>query len=44
MKSSQLIVHCAYSDTEQTLTHLVVESFQLFLQKELFALAIRQNV
>ena len=42
MKSKQIIVHYTYSDTDQTLAELIKESFRLFLQKELFALAIRQ--
>ena len=42
MKSKAIIVHCTYSDTDQTLADLIIESFRLFLQKELFALAIRQ--
>ena len=42
MKSKQIIVHYTYSDTDQTLAELIKESFRLFLQKELFTLAIRQ--
>ena len=38
MKNKQIIVHCTYSDTDQTLAELIKESFRLFLQKELFAL------
>lgn len=42
MQNKQIIVRCTYSDTDQTLVELIEESFRLFLQKELFALAIRQ--
>ena len=42
MESKQIIVHYTYSDTDQTLAELIKESFRLFLQKELFTLAIRQ--
>jgi len=42
MKNKEIIVRCTYSDTDQTLAELIKESFRLFLQKELFALAIRQ--
>lgn len=44
MKSNQIMVHCTYSDTDQTPAELIKESFRLFLQKELFALAIRQQM
>ena len=39
MKNKQIIVRCTYSDTDQMLAELIQE---FFLQKELFALAIRQ--
>ena len=42
MKNKQIIVRCTYSDTDQMLAELIQESFRFFLQKELFALAIRQ--
>lgn len=42
MQSKQIIVHCTYSDTDQTLAELIKESFRFFLQKELFTLGIRQ--
>ena len=42
MKNKQIIVRCTYSDADQTLAELIKESFRFFLQKELFALAIRQ--
>ena len=42
MKSKEIIVHCTYSDTDQTLAELIKESFQFFLRKELFTPAIRQ--
>ena len=42
MKNKQIIVRCTYSDTDQPLAELIEESFWFFLQKELFALAIRQ--
>lgn len=42
MKNKQIIVRCTYSDTDQMLAELIQESFRSFLQKELFALAIRQ--
>lgn len=44
MKSKQIIVHCTYSDTSQTLAKLIQESFRLFLQKELVSLAIQRVV
>ena len=42
MKNKQIIVRCTYSYTDQILAELIKESFRFFLQKELFALAIRQ--
>lgn len=42
MKNKEIIVRCTYSDTDQTLVELIKESFRVFLQKELFALAIRR--
>ena len=42
MKNTQIIVRCTYSDTDQTLAEFIEESFRFFLQKELFALDIRQ--
>lgn len=42
MKSKQIIVHCTYSDTDQTLAELIKESFWFFLRRELFTPAIRQ--
>ena len=42
MKNKQIIVRCTYSDADQILAELIKESFRFFLQKELFALAIRQ--
>ena len=42
MKNKQITVRCMYSDRDQMLEELIKESFRLFLQKELFALAIRQ--
>ena len=42
MKNKQITVRCTYSDTDQTLAELIKDSFRLFLQKELFNLAIRQ--
>ena len=42
MKNKQIIVRCTYSDADQTLAELIKDSFRFFLQKELFALAIRQ--
>ena len=44
MKNKQIVVRCTYSDMDQTVAELVRESFRLFLQKELFALAIRQTM
>ena len=42
MKSKETIVHCTYSDMDQTLAELIKASFQAFLRKELFTPAIRQ--
>jgi len=42
MKNKQMVVRCTYSNTDQTAQELIRESFRFFLQKELFALAIRQ--
>ena len=42
MKSKEIIVHCTYSETDQTLAQLIEASFQAFLRKELFTPAIRQ--
>ena len=44
MKIDNLIVHCTYSGTDMTLEELIQKSFRLFLQKELFALAIHSVV
>lgn len=33
MKSNQIIVHCTYSDPDQTLAEFIKESFRFFLQK-----------
>lgn len=41
MKNKHMIVHCTYSDTDQSLAELIKDSFRIFLQKELFAMAIR---
>lgn len=40
MKNKMLTVTCTFSDIDQTLAELVKESFQVFLQNELFTLAI----
>ena len=44
MKNQTITIHCTFSDTDPSLAELIEESFRLFLQKELFVLAIRQTM
>ena len=39
-----LIIHCTYSDDGEEIAKIIRESFRLFLQKELLALAIESRV
>ena len=39
-----IIIHCAYSEDGDEITEIIQESFRLFLQKELLALAIEPRV
>ena len=39
-----LIVHCTYSEDGKNVAEIIQESFRLFLQKELLALAIEPRV
>lgn len=44
MKAQNITVHCTYSDDGEDITEIIRESFRLFLQKELLALAIGPRV
>ena len=39
-----IIIHCTYSDDSKDIAEIILESFRLFLQKELLALAIEPRV
>ena len=39
-----IIIHCTYSDDGEEIAKIIRESFRLFLQKELLALAIESRV
>ncbi len=44
MNQKALPVHCTYSDDGEDIADIIQESFRLFLQKELLALAIGPKV
>ncbi len=44
MNQKSLPVHCTYSDDGEDIADIILESFRLFLQKELLALAIGPKV
>ena len=44
MDKKTLPVHCTYSDDGEDISEIILESFRLFLQKELLALAIEPRV
>lgn len=44
MDQKTLPVHCTYSDNGEDIAEIIQESFRLFLQKELLALAIGPKV
>ncbi len=44
MDQKALPVHCTYSDDSEDIADIIQESFRLFLQKELLALAIGPKV
>ncbi len=44
MDQKALPVHCTYSDEGEDIADIIQESFRLFLQKELLALAIGPKV
>jgi hypothetical protein len=44
MDKKTLPVHCTYSDDSKDIAEIIRESFRLFLQKELLALAIEPRV
>jgi hypothetical protein len=39
-----IIIHCTYSEDVEEIAEIIQESFRLFLQKELLALAIEPRV
>ena len=39
-----IIIHCTYSEDGDEIVEIIQESFRLFLQKELLALAIEPRV
>ena len=39
-----IIIHCTYSDDGDEISKIIQESFRLFLQSELLALAIEPSV
>lgn len=43
MEQKPIPVHCTYSDDGKDIAEIIRESFTLFLQKELFTLAIPKN-
>lgn len=44
MDTKTLPICCTYSDDDKSIAEIIHESFRLFLQKELFALAIGPSV
>lgn len=44
MKSKSVVVHCSYCDEGKEIGEILLESFQLFLKKELLALDIRRGL
>lgn len=44
MDTKTLPVHCTYSEDGEEIAKIIRESFRLFLQKELLALAIEPRV
>lgn len=44
MEKKTLPVHCTYSDDGEDIAQILLESFRLFLQKELLMLAIEPRV
>ena len=44
MEPKPIPVHCTYSDDGKDIAEIILESFRLFLQKELLALAIEPRV
>ena len=44
MDKKTLPVHCTYFDDGEDISKIILESFRLFLQKELLALAIEPRV
>lgn len=44
MEKKTLPVHCTYSDDGEDIAKIILESFRLFLQKELLTLAIEPRV
>ena len=44
MEPKPIPVHCTYSDDGKDIAEIILESFRLFLQKELLAIAIEPRV
>lgn len=44
MRSQTVIVHCSYCEKGEGIAEMLLESFRLFLKKELLALDIRKDL
>lgn len=44
MKSKTVVVYCSYPEEGKGIGEILLESFQLFLKKELLALDIRKDL
>lgn len=44
MKSKTVVVHCSYSEEGKDIAEILLESFRLFLKKELLSLDIRKGL
>ena len=44
MKAKTVVVHCSYSEEGKEIGVILLESFRLFLKKELLALDIRKDL
>lgn len=44
MKSKTVVVHCSYSEEGKDIAEILLESFRLFLKKELLSLDIQKGL
>lgn len=44
MKSKTVVVHCSYSEDGKDIAEILLDSFRLFLKKELLSLDIRKGL